>query len=311
MAEQHTCAVHHDRPATYRCDGCGKTLCGDCVQMSHRLILCSQCGELAIPLATGRVTTSTEARRKQAIERPYSLAQAFLYPVRGEGSGVFWSYVALMVIFAIPPLLIPLTGCLLLIPEILIALLIPRLLFTIVRETADGDDELPDWPEFDFWARLGDAMTFVAIIVVSCLPAWALFSLTDCAGFGLLTIPGEPVPQGPSCWPPLIFGFFLSVLLWIPIFGAPSVFDSLWLLPRLDLHARALLVAPIEAGFISLLLASLLVLGYFLAFGFASIPLIGGAVAVGLLVYTLFTGAHLVGVYFRRHNQRLERLYLG
>ncbi len=311
MADQHTCSVHHDRPATYRCDGCGRTLCDDCVRMSHRLILCSQCGEMAIPLATGRITTSTQVRRTAAVARPYSLGEALLYPMRGQGSGVFWSYVVLLTIFSVLPLLIPFSGCILLIPELIIALLVPRLLFTIVRATAEGDDELPDWPEFDFWARIADALAYALIILIAWLPTVALVTFSDCAGLGLFTLPGAAAPEGPSCWPPLILGFFLSVMLWIPTFGAPSVYDSFWLLPRVDLHVRALFAAPIEAAIIAVLLAGLLLLGYGVSFAFNIIPGVGVAIGTALSVYATFTGAHLVGVYFRRHSRKLEELYLG
>ncbi|MGD2116705.1 MAG: B-box zinc finger protein [Acidobacteriota bacterium] len=313
MADQQTCAVHQNTPAAYRCDGCHRGLCDDCVQMSHRLILCPHCGEMAIPVATGQAVSTTEVRRHRAVARPYSLAEAFLYPLRGQGSGVFWSYVVLLAIFATLPLVIPFSGCILLLPELLIALMVPRLLFTIVRATAEGDNELPEWPEFDFWARLVDALAYALIILIAWIPTVALVSFSNCGGFGLLErMAGMPAPEGPSCWPPLILGFFLSMALWIPTLGAQAVYDSFWLLPRVDLHLRALLAAPAEAAVISVLLAGLLLLGYGVATAFnVIIPIIGVPIGTALGVYTTFTGSHLVGVYFRRHSEKLERLYLG
>lgn len=40
-------------------------------------------------------------------------------------------------------------------------------------------------------------------------------------------------------------------------------------------------------------------------------PGVGTVLAVFVGVYAGFMGAHLVGVYFRRHYDRLETLYVG
>lgn len=311
MAEPQNCAVHPDRVATYRCDGCHRALCDDCVQMSHRLILCKVCGEMAIPVATGRATSTTAVKRTRAMKGRYTLFEAFLYPVRGNGAWVFWTYVGLLTAFALLPGLFPLFGCLLVVPSLLVALMVPRLLFTIVRASADGDNELPEWPDFDFWERLVDALAYALIILIAWIPTLVLVSVSDCSGLGLLTAAAGAEPQGPSCWGPLVLGFFLSAALWIPTFGAPSVYDSFWLLPRVDLHVRALLVAPAEAAIFALLLGGLLVVGFGLGTFFHVIPFVGVAAGTAISVYATFTGAHLVGVYFRRHAEKLEKLYIG
>lgn len=306
-----TCAAHPTRPATHRCDGCGTLLCeAECVEPSHRLLLCRLCGELAVPLggpsgATGPATTS-ELRRGRARTAPYGLAQAFLYPFRGKGGGVFWVYFVLVSIFTVIPLYVPFSGCFLFIPSVVVGLLVPRLLFTVVRTTAEGENELPDWPDFDFWARLGDALAMAAIVVVAAVPGIALFVVSDC---NVLSLLGEAA--GRSCWPPLIAALFLGVAIWIPTLGATSVFDSFWLLPRLDLHVRALLVNPAEALVMTVVLAILLVGSYFLRFAVLIVPAVGAVLSVFIGIYATFTGAHLVGVYFRRHLDRLERLYVG
>ncbi|MFP3940419.1 MAG: B-box zinc finger protein [Thermoanaerobaculia bacterium] len=313
-----TCAVHAAQAATHRCDGCGKLLCDECIRASHRLILCGLCGELALPLTGGaggagggggRATVgppvkSTEFRRQRARAAPYSLVDALLYPFRGTGGAVFWSYVSLLLLFDLISLL-PLAGCLLVIPRLIILLMLPRLLFTIVRTTAEGDDELPDWPDFDIdmmWSWIGDALVMLGILLVSALPGIALYQLLDCSVAGLLA--GE-------CWGVIPAGFFLGVLLWIPTMGATSVYDSAWLLPRLDLHFRALAASPRFAIALTLLLAALFVGSYTLRFALGLVPVAGWLASTWLGVYTLFTGAHLAGVYFRRSFDELERLYVG
>lgn len=305
------CATHPTRPATHRCDGCGKLLCeAACVKPSHRLLLCALCGELAVPLgapAGARVTaSSTELRRSRARTAPYGLGAAFLYPFRGKGAGVFWVYFVLVSIFTVIPYYVPFSGCFLFIPSAIVGLLVPRLLFTVVRTTAEGENELPDWPDFDFWERLLDALMMAAIVLVAAVPGIALFVASDC---NVLSLLGEAA--GRSCWPPLVAAFVLGVALWIPTLGATSVFDSFWLLPRLDLHVRALLANPAEALIMTVVLAVLLVASYFLRFAVLVVPAVGAVLSVFIGIYATFTGAHLVGVYFRRHFDRLERLYVG
>jgi len=308
MAEPSTCANHPDRAATYRCDGCHRALCDDCVQMSHRLILCGVCGEMAIPIATGRATSSTTMRKTRAREAPYSLLQALVYPLRGKGSGVFWSYLALLVVFSALGA-VPLIGCLILVPMLIVGLMVPRLLFTVVRATAAGDNELPEWPELDFWERLVDFLAYLLILIIAWLPAIVLMIVSGCGAKFLQA--GGRAALGPECWLTLAAGALLSEALLIATLGAPSVFDSFWLLPRVDLHIRALFIAPGEAVVIACVLAGLRLLSFGLEFGFHLVPVLGAVASTALGIYTMFTGAHLIGLYFRRNVERLERLYIG
>lgn len=306
MTDQSTCAAHPSQPAGFRCDGCGRLLCDDCVQMSHRLILCAHCGEMALPIETGRITASTEVRKVRAQAAPYTLADAFLYPFRGTGGGVFWAYFGLLAVIDLISFFFPLAGCIFGIFTFFIALLVPRLLFTIVRTTADGDNELPEWPEFDAWARVIDFLTFGVVMVLCFIPMSVLVAVSDCA-----LVPAEGSGAAPSCLPVLVLGTLIGMALWIAAFGSLGVFDSLWLVPRIDLHLRALAVAPVEAGIIAGTLALLYVVSYTLRFTLGLLPLVGAIAATFLGIYTTFTGAHLVGIYFRRHANELERLYIG
>ena len=103
----------------------------------------------------------------------------------------------------------------------------------------------------------------------------------------------------------------LAVVLWIPAFGAVSLYDTFWAAVRLDLHARALFVAPGEIALTVPLLAALLVLRVVLPALLAGLPLLGMVLGHLVVAYALFTGAHLVGLYFRRHWDELEDLYAG
>lgn len=302
-----TCSTHTARPATHRCDGCRRQLCEGCVRTSHRLLLCAACGEMAIPLSGGGPRTTTDLRRTTARTASYSLGEAFLYPFRGTGAMVFWVYFVLLLVFDVLPAFVPGLGCAVWLPSLLVGLLVPRLLFTIVRTTAEGENELPDWPDFDFWARLADAFWMAVILFVAVLPGALILQLSGC---DMLTLVGAG--DGTSCWPPLVLAFLVGMAIWVPTLGAYSVFDSFWLIPRIDLHLRAHLTAIAEGLLITILLAALFLVSWGLRFAFTfAVPYVGLVLAVFVGIYTAFTGAHLVGVFFRRHYDALERLYLG
>ena len=93
-------------------------------------------------------------------------------------------------------------------------------------------------------------------------------------------------------------------------FGATGTHSSGWLTFRIDLHLRALLTSAAGdalrvAGLVALLLlASRLVSG-----ALTGVPILGTAIAATLSGYAWFTGAHLVGLVFRRHRRVLDPIY--
>ena len=83
------CAQHPGVEAAFRCEGCAKLLCQDCIKKGHALLFCSLCGERAMPLEAGQPATVKEVARRQAISKPYSFQQALSYPFRGVGLYMF------------------------------------------------------------------------------------------------------------------------------------------------------------------------------------------------------------------------------
>ena len=313
-----SCAIHSNAPALYKCDGCGRKLCATCIKPSHRLLMCKICGELALPVGGGMPSTSTALRKSSARGASYNFLQALLYSFRGQGGGLFWVYVILLLVFQWLPRILPfgalMLSLIIFIASVAIGLLIPRLIFMIVRRTAEGDNELPDWPEFEFLSRLGDLVVFIGCNIVPLLPGVALFFLLDCSVFELFSVAADPDYTGPNCWPLVILSAVFAMFLWIPTLGSVSTYDSPWLAPRIDLHVRALLVDPIDAIVILMILAAILVAGTALiaVLTFASLWLwVVEIAAIIFQVYFTFTYAHLIGLYFRRNYDRLERLYVG
>jgi hypothetical protein len=305
------CATHAGVPAPFRCDGCGRALCPDCVEEGHRLLFCRLCGERALPVAAGEAATvparRVAARRTAAAH--YGFVQALGYPFRGVGAYGFLGLLALSWLLglgAAVPLFGIAAGFVGFVFGFAVVLLLPRFLFVVAGTTAQGEDELPDWPDFDLWELLGGALHFLAIAVLCLAPAWALLELAGC---GLVELIGGDVSLG-ACLAALAAGLVLGVALWVPAFGAAAVYQSPWLFFRLDLHARAVAAAPREWAQAVAMIGGLLVLGAVLPFVLGFLPLVGKLAGDAVQLYALFVGAHLAGVWFRRHPTEMERAYL-
>lgn len=292
------CATHPGAAASFRCDGCGQLLCTDCVTEGHRLLFCRLCGERALPTAPAGPATAPGqwAAARRATAAAYTFADALAYPLRGTGGYAFWSVLALLGLLGLArlvPVLGLLAGAVATIFGIAVLFLLPRFLFAIAATTAQGEDELPDWPDYEVWDLVAGAFHFVAIAVLCLAPAWALLEVAGC---GLAA---------------LVPGFALAVGLWVPAFGAGAVYHTPWLFFRLDLHAQAITAAPAEWARAVAMLAALLVAGVVLPALLVWLPFVGSLAGTAVQLYALFLGAHLAGVWFRRHPAAMERIYLG
>lgn len=307
-----TCATHPRAGAPYRCDGCAQLLCVDCVSEGHRLLFCRLCGERALPLAPSAAATAPgqRAAARRAAAATYTFTDALTYPLRGTGGYAFWSVVAVLGLLGLAqllPVLGILAGAVGAIFGIALLFLLPRFLFAIAATTAQGEDELPDWPDFDVWDLVAGALHFVAIAFLCLAPTWALLEVAGC-GLGDVLLGRASAGR---CLAPLAGGFVLAVGLWVPAFGAAAVHQTPWLFFRLDLHARAVLVAPAEWARAVAMLSALLVAGVVLPILVGWLPLVGSLAGTAVQLYALFLGAHLAGVWFRRNAGPLERIYLG
>ena len=248
------CANHPEVPASHRCDDCARLWCVDCLDQGHRLLTCPDCGELALPIERSAARTTREVERQRVRERPYTLVDALVYVFRGRGLWIFGSYLGLLVVLALISIF-PVIGSFACLATIILVgavlILVPGALFSIVRSTAKGDDELPDWPDFsEFGERLGEIFDFVVLGLVSALPLVGLVKLAGCDGWGRFT--GE-------CWPVIILGWLLSMVIWVPAFGAVALFQEGWLTIRLDLHLRAVFQGGVELLGTALLVTVLVV----------------------------------------------------
>ena len=296
------CSTHPAVEAVFRCDGCRKLLCSDCIEGGHRLLFCRLCGERAIPLAAETPAVANELRRATKRQEPYSLRDALMYPFRGLGRYVYWGYVVVLAVFMLLGT-VPGLGCAVMLMRLLILLMLPGLLFAIVRTTADGEIELPDWPDWSaggqrLWEWFGALLAFA----VSIVPLVVMLYFSGCGVAEL----GE---LGLRCSLALLVGSVLGAALWIPAFGAVAVEWNPWVALRVDLHIRALVGVGTDAWKTLGILVALLVVRQVLGLVLLPIPLLGALAQILVATYTLLMGAHFIGLLFRRHAASLDAIY--
>lgn len=293
------CVQHPGVAAAFRCDGCGKTLCGDCVRKGHALLFCGVCGERALPLNEGAPATVREVRRHEAVTKPYSFVDALSYPFRGSGKLMFAAAVVSMLFVQL--LLSYGMGLWRYLFAAGFWSLMIGLQFSIVRTTAEGENELPEWPDYsDFGERVSDILTYLAIALLQFGPAATYVFL---GMEGLVT--GE---AGLGFWAGFAVCAWLGAVLATMAYGAAGRFGRGSSL-RLDLHVRGFLTGGADAVTAANLTFGLGVAFFVLRLALDSIP-IAGAILSGIVgAYWFFTSAHLAGVLFRRHIFVLEKLY--
>jgi len=301
------CAAHPDAVATHRCDGCARLLCEACYEVGHRLLFCRHCGERALPLAVEGPTSSLELERAKGLGSAYGWAEILQYPFRGFGAYVFVGYAAAFAVFGVFEAL-PFGGAVTFAPRVLIMLALPSLLLAIVRNTAGGANEIPDWPDFD----VGEIVLGVAGVGLSALltllPLILLWKLTPCSPWALLALAGGEM-GALACLPLTAAALFAGLLLWVPAFGSVAVYETLIAIPRVDLHLLlvARCVGPVVRT--ALLVTGGMLAGELMAAVLAFLPLVGAALGAVVVAYALFVGTHLVGLLFRNHRDDVEAVY--
>jgi hypothetical protein len=293
------CTEHPGAPALFSCDGCARLLCPDCTREGHRLFFCRHCGERAVAMEVRASSSVTERKRAEKIERPYSIGEALAYAFRGSGRPMLPLYVLCMTVAALLPGFGGAIGY-------LIQLLLPGLLFEIARTTSEGEVELPEWPDYsDFFERVKEGLWMLAIQATALVPMALFFYLSDCDLLSFLLGATDS-----TCWGPVAGGIALGTMIGAFAFGATGCHSSPWLTFRIDLHLRALFSKAGPDGLkVAGLLTVFLLGGQFFEELFGGIPLLGVAVKTALSGYALFTGAHLVGLIFRRHRAVLDPIY--
>lgn len=259
---------------------------------------------MAIPLSAESAQTAPQFERQRARTAPYGWADAFLYVFRGRGLFVFGSYLvalALLAILGLIPILGVAAGCFSMIFVVMVLFIVPGALTKIVRETAVGENELSDWPEFlQFGERLGEVLGFLITGLISTIPLLVALELGGCADSG---------DFASLCWLILVVGWFLAMAIWVPAFGAVSVLHDNFVAFRFDRHARVLTGFGGRFWPTVLLSTALIVVGQVVSFFAMAVPLFGLVASAAIGMYSWFTAAHLIGLFFRRNTAELADIY--
>ena len=300
------CSTHPDAAATHRCDGCSELLCDACIEDGHSLLFCKLCGELAVPLAEGPAERRREPGRPRRTRAAYTLRDALSYPLRGAGAWLFGVYVGLVALLSglsfVPGLGLPMV--------ILFAgmmLMMAGLLVSIIRGTANGDNEMPDWPDWDPYQRLRDFLLLLSAYLVALMPIVALLYLAGCGVLDLAR--GE---WSVICWLAFAAGLVIGAVLWVVALGAVVLYDAPLGAFRVDLHLAAVGVFKGSLVQVMVFLVLLTLASEFLKWMvFSELPLVGALLESAIGTYTMFTGSHLIGLLFRQHSDAIDRLYMG
>jgi len=293
------CVQHPNVAAMFRCDGCGKALCGECIRKGHALLFCTLCGERALPLSEGQPATAQQVRRLEAVTKPYSFTDALAYPFRGSGLLMFIVAVALMMLIQV--MLTFGIGFWRYFFAVGFWSLMIGLQFSIVRTTAEGEDELPEWPDYsDFGERFADILTYVGIALLQFGPAGLYLFLR-----WETLVAGEP---GVFFWAIFALLAWLGAALATMAYGAAGRFARPSIL-RLDLHTKGFVSGGADAVTAANLTFGLGAAFFVLRLALSAIPILGAILSGIVGAYWFFTSAHIAGVLFRRHIFRLEKLY--
>lgn len=299
------CVQHPGVAAAYRCDGCQRLLCGQCVDESHRLILCRICGEMALPIAAAQPANTTQLAYQRKHHSAYSMGEALAYPLRGNSAWIFWVYVAFTTFLAVlswVPGLGFATGMVSLVLLGLLASMTLRIIF----QTSEGSNDVPGWPDFDLFQLARDVFKMVAATMVGLAPIFIPLELLGC-GFVRFFL-GE---GGAFCWLLFATGLVFGTLLGLVALGSVALYDQVLGAFRVDLHIAAMRVMGADlfktTAFVVALTLGIQILKIVLLF----VPLVGGVLQAAIGTYGLFTTAHLIGLLYRKHDQEVDAIYLG
>jgi predicted Zn finger-like uncharacterized protein len=271
------CTTHPQEPARWKCSGCGRKFCSQCVKyetFGHiRVPVCDRCKDRCVEIKAPKMLKPFWAQVPQMLAYPF---------VRG---GAWMTIIGFIVSF------LPYIGL----------IIYPYSLY-ILKASAQGKKQMPDWPDFtDIWEDilaptfrliLGSIIVFVPLGIYLYMKFAFIFALKDISSLII-----DPIN--------LVFIIFAWVYLpMVTIIVA--VFNRL--IPALNPITVFRLIGAIKKEyFIALFLA--------LAFGIVSgiigallgriFPLIGQYLGKGINWYFLIVEMHMLGLMVYQVEEKL------
>ena len=315
------CKLHPYSAAHYRCEGCGALLCDACIEESHVLLLCRLCGERAWPVDEDQPATVRELDKARRRARPYSLGAALFYPFRGANVYLFLMVLICLTVVGALWLLFIVLGFLKIFSWLAHAALwvmIVDLQYKIVRATADGDNDIPDWADVaDLSSLMEDAVRSLALDLVglrllALSVTWWMSHALVIVSFGYFAegLPGllERFELGPGDWLALTVVFWLGVAFAVMVYGSAGVYSRSRAL-HVHRHVQGFVSAGGDAIWITNTVFFLGASVTCLQFLLGDVPLLGAAASSVIAAYWALVFPHLVGFLFRRHRTKMDRIY--
>lgn len=283
----------------FTCRNCGRGLSAS-KDAAGRIAECPECGEpLVIPDFQADDDEPDEASDADVPVRPClsaaptfvsSIPAAFSYPFRGNGKGVLLGGMVFFLCIHILRI-VPLVG-------VIVGLMgtgyLCAFAMHIVRSSAGGEDDPPDWPECTNWEEdlLAPVLQLVGAAAVSFLPlAIYVFSgagrgdwHTDAIAWTLLTVGCLYLPMA---------------LLTVSLFGTFRVLNPVTAL-------AAISRVPGDYGIATALLALAVVVSSAASAAAAAVPFAGAIVKTFSGLYFIMVEMRLIGVLYHTNRERLN-----
>ncbi|MGC9453270.1 MAG: B-box zinc finger protein [Phycisphaerae bacterium] len=293
------CANHSDRPAKWVCNRCGKAFCDECVKTrdftTFQAHFCRDCG--------GQCNAIEPLAQTTAKSFADGLARAWSYPVKGKGlyvligGTIFYTLMDWLLGTSII-ILHPGTSMIFGLLQLILALIFLGYLFAyafrVVSETAGGDDEPPDWPDFGDPAEFLRPLGLVLAVLVLCLSPVIAYGIAVGAG----AAESSPVLS----W--LLLGIGLAFMPMSLLSAA--LYDSLAGLNPVHLFRSIVRVGPAYLAAVGMLAAVVLLGFLLLVVQPIRIPILSSFFGVAVELYCIMAAMRIIGLLYANYEQRLR-----
>lgn len=177
------CKNHHKNPALYYCRKCHKAFCELCVAVRHVGHVpthnCRLCANDCVPIA-GR----PQAPGMRITNFYAALPQAFAYPLKAEGLVLLCVGTMLYLFIEAATYVLSLGGLFGLAGVIIMTVFGVGYIFSymkrIIASTAEGNEGMPDWPDFTDWGEdiLVPFFQMLGTLLFSFLPLFAVLVMS-------------------------------------------------------------------------------------------------------------------------------------
>jgi predicted Zn finger-like uncharacterized protein len=273
------CTTHPQEPARWKCSSCGRKFCSQCVKyetFGHiRVPVCDRCKDRCVEIKPPKMLKPFWAQIPQMLAYPF---------VRG---GAWMTIIGFIVSF------LPYIGL----------IIYPYSLY-ILKASAQGKKQMPDWPDFtDIWEDilaptfrliLGSIIVFVPLVIYLSMKFAFIFDLSDFTSFYRII------------FDPINIVFIIFAWIYLPMVTIiVAVFNRL--IPALNPITVFKLIGAIKKEyFIALFLALALgivsgVIGAMLGI----FPVIGKYLGKGVNWYFLIVEMHMLGLMVYQVEEKL------